>query len=251
MKRLSLVLMILSVSAYGQTTEWVNPACAQGACEVRKVSLKLVSSVSKDSAGTSMVAQFETTEPEQLRKYAFVQYLKGCMFESKVSGPTELMSRQYFGRAMQPFVHHGWEVDSGPDVDPIYWSTLNPGWDELRGFEIPRNANYMSSEPTSSQYGWAGKVSNLKGRGLFISDDPTRSSLSTNGQGEKIAKNSSLQFRLCLLEIKQIPVEVTPQTILPDPIVCFDWKSNYVYDFSLKRFSARSGLHPFCRPEAM
>ncbi len=239
------------VSAQTRNLRWDNPACAIGPCEVRAVTLQLTRTHSSAMAGNAIVAGVETNSPGALHRYAFVQYLKGCMFESNATGPVAMVTREFFGRSGEAFQHRDWEVDSAPDADPIYWSTLNPGWDELRGFEIPRNANYSVAPPVQGRgINWGGKVSNLRHNALYVFDAPTPSTLS-NMNGTRMARNSSLNFRICLHRIADIPRAVSPRTIVPHPIACLDWSSNFVYDFARQGFVEADQPHAFCQSQGV
>ncbi len=254
MKTFMLALIALSaqsVLAAPEVKTWVNPACARGgACEVKSVKLILTKTLQADYAGRSLVAELETTTPAQLKKYAFVQYIRGCLFTANAQGPIKMGTREFLTRSGQPFKHVGWEIDSASDVDPIYWSTLNPGWDELRGFEITRNANYSYTDPNNGKdpERWAGKTSNITGRSrLYVADGPSPSMSGGTTNGQPSVTNSSLEFRICLHEISKIPKALeTPGTLVADPIVCMDWASNFTYDFAARRFKERQAIDPYC-----
>ncbi len=253
MKALALAFVALSTQAVWAAPEiksWINPACARGACEVKSVKLILTKTHTADYAGRALVAEFETTQPAQLKKYAFVQYIRGCLYTAAADGTKRMGTREYLTRSGQPFKHVGWEIDSASDVDPIYWSTKNPGWDELRGFEITRNANYSYTDPNNGKEPerWAGKTSNITGRNrIYVADTPTPGMTGGSTNGKPSVTNSSLEFRICLHEISKIPkVLETPGTLVADPIVCLDWASNFVYNFTTRRFQERQTLDPYC-----
>jgi hypothetical protein len=245
MKWLAVLALIPTAHAVIETKVWNNPACRTGACEVKMMKLTLDKTVSAEYAARSLIAEFETTRPEQLKKFAFVQYIRGCLFKSDANGPTKMGTREFFGVGGQPFQHKGWEIDSAGEPDPIYWSTWNIGWDELRGFEILRNANYSTIKPEGVEpEKWAGKVSNIKGRNvLYVADAPT-GSMAFAGQD---VSNTSLDFKICLHEIKDVPrVAESKSQIVPNPIGCLEWSSNFVYDHAARRFRERTTPHPFC-----
>lgn len=253
MKRLMLAVLALSAHtalAAPEVKAWVNPECARGTCEVKSLKLILTKTLTADYAGRAMVAELETSQAPQLKKYALVQYLRGCLFTADANGPVKLGTREYLTRSGRPFKHVGWEVDSASDLDPIYWSTLNPGWDELRGFEITRNANYSYTNPNDGgdPERWAGKTSNIKGRSrLYVADTPSPAMAGGMTNGRPSVTNSSLEFRICLHEISKIPKTLaTPGTMVAEPIVCLDWASNFTYDFAARRFKERQALHSYC-----
>ena len=241
-----LMLLSLSMSAFGQVQTWNNPQClAGGICEVRSVKVK----VTTEGAMAKMIAEVKTTTPDQLRKYAFVQYIRGCVFQTNAQGENQYRVRSYQGQDGVRFKHENWQIDS-VTKDPIYFSTRNPGWDELRGFEIPRNANYLVIDPTNGDEArWGGKLSNIVDNRLFVFDTPTGGNALTSNRGVS-ATNSSLEFKICLHEIEGIPRRVEdPNFQVPNPIVCLDWDARFHYNFTTRRFNRSTTLHPYCRPE--
>ena len=253
MKNLIPALIIFSASAVAAPSvkTWTNPDCANMSCEVKAMRLyvdKFNDPVDK-MAGASMAVEIETSKPEQLKKYAVVQYIKGCLFETSVLGDHRIAYREYFGKKMQPFKHTDWELDSGTDADPIYWSNPDAGYDELRGFEIPRNSYYVNDNPAvTEKYGsWAGKLSNLKTSKIFASDMPTPSAWATQN-GMIQARISSLQFKICLHKISDIPARTdTPRLQVENAIVCMDWASNFHFDFMKKIFVEKNEIHKVCQ----
>lgn len=241
-----LAALTMSSSALAEVKVWENPGCAGGDCEIRSMKI----TISPGANSNVVVAEMLATKPEHLAKYAFVQYIRGCVFESTAQGPTRLGRRTHLGQDSQPFLHASWEVDT-TTKDPIYWSTRNPGWDELRGFEILRTANYLVKDPqqTSAEHRWGGKVSNVLDNRLFVKDAPTGGSLSSIN-GKKTATNSTLEFRICLMEVAKLPTQVEKATVeYPNPVACLEWNSRFVYNFRTARFAAASQIHPYCRPQ--
>jgi len=226
--------------------EWKNPECASGNCEIEGMRISVQASLSPQFGMTTMVADMKARKPEFLKNYAFVQYIRGCVFESSKNGPIRLAAREYLGQSGLPFQHKTWQVDSS-QRDPIYWSTRNPGFDPIRGFTIPRNANYMVSDPSINEEDrWGGKESNVLDNRLYVKDMPTGGSTSTSSTGVK-AVNSSLEFKICLYKIENIPTTVDSSTgMLPDPVACLEWNAHYIYNFPLRRFATISSVHPYC-----
>lgn len=253
MKNLMMIGLLLgSQVAFAAPTvkTWINPECGTGPCEVKSMKLYVDKYISvKDQlAGNSMAAEIETTDKSQLKKYAFVQYLKGCLFETSNLGDVRMATREFFGKKGVPFKHTSFELDSASDTDPLYWSNDAAGYDELRGFEIPRNSYYVNDNPALVEnYGsWAGKLSNLKSNKIYASDMPTPSSWDERN-GIIIARIASLDFKICLHKIEDVPATVdSPKTQIGKAIVCMDWSSNYQFNFAKKTFSEKTTLHPAC-----
>lgn len=253
MKKLMMIGLILSSQvslAAPSVKTWVNPECAKGACEVKSMKLftdKFIS-VKDQLAGNMMSAEIETTDKSLLKKYAFVQYIQGCLFETSNLGEIKMVSREFFGKKGQPFKHVGWELDSASDNDPIYWSNPDAGYDDMRGFEIPRNSYYENDNSiiTESSNSWAGKISNLKSSKIYASDFPTPSGWSERN-GVIIARIASLNFKICLHKIEDVPATVeNPKHQVGKSIVCMDWSSNYGFNFKTKTFSEKTTLNPAC-----
>src|SRR3989344_4059828 len=97
------------------------------------------------SYGTRMYAGYGTDKVESLDKYVFVQFIKGCVFTSKLIEGV-VFNYLDFGRysysepdGIAIFIHPNWEVDS-TDSDPVYNSTP----------ETPRHFYYRwNTEPGS------------------------------------------------------------------------------------------------------
>lgn len=254
MKKL-IVLSLLVSSQIGVAAPiiktWNNPECATGECEVKSMKIyidKLVSAKDR-MAGNAVAAEIETTSKEHLKKYAFVQYIRGCLFETSNLGEVRMATREFFGKQGQPFLHKGWELDSASDKDPIYWSNTQAGYDDLRGFEIPRNSYYVNANPSlvENYNSWAGKIKNLKENKIWISDLPTMSYWEEK-MGVITARTASLQFKICLHRISDVPATVAdPKTVIGDALTCMDWNSSYQMNFSKKTFEEKATLHSACQ----
>lgn len=236
-------LAFSSISAFAAPTvkTWLNPECANGAeCELKAMRLYLDKTPANRMAGTTMVAEIETANKSQIKKYAIIQYIQGCLYETDSKGNVKMANREFWGKRSVPFKHVGWELDSASDRDPLYWSNPNFGDDDLRGFFIPRNSYYSNGNPflTENWGSWAGKVSNLKENKVFIQDMPTPTAWDLNEETMKVsARISSLKFKVCVHKIDDVPATVeSPATEIPGAIVCMNWDSNFNYNFATRKF---------------
>lgn len=253
MKNLMMLGLVLSsqIALAAPTVKtWINPECATGACEVKAMRLYVDkwNSAKDQMAGNSMVVEIETTSMSHVKKYATVQYIQGCLFQTSNLGDVRMASREFFGKQNQPFKHVGWELDSASDKDPIYWSNDTAGYDEMRGFFIPRNSYYQNGNSmlNESANTWAGKITNLKANKIYAEDFPTPSAWEEKN-GIVTARVASLNFKICLHKIDNVPATVdSPKTQIGDAITCMEWSSNYQMDFKKKTFVEKSGLHPAC-----
>lgn len=252
MKTKLMLLSLLAVASYAQAAPtvrtWNNPECARGSCEIKGIKLYLDKYQKSSMAGTMMAAEIIGSNKGVLGNYAFVQHLKGCIFQEDSEGKRRLAMREYLGRSGVPFKHTEMEIDSASDKDPIYWSKPEFGYDEMRGFYIPRNASYMTKNPMGDGGGsWAGKPSNLTTPSIFVSDVPSFSTFSMNSDMSWVAQNSSLEFKICLHHVKDIPEKTEVGKLeVPNPIVCMNWSSNFVYNPKKFGFEERKEIHPYC-----
>lgn len=254
MKKLVVIgLVLLSQTSFAAVTvkTWNNPECANGSCEVKAMRLHLdkFNSSKERMAGNSVGIELETTKKEDLKNYAFVQYIRGCLFTTSNIGEVRMATREFFGKQGQPFQHKTWELDSASDKDPIYWSNPDAGFDDLRGFEIPRNSTYVNDNPvvTDSYATWAGKITNLKNNKIFASDFPTPSYWEEKN-GIITARTSSLQFKVCLHKVADIPASVDdPKSEIANPIVCMEWSSMYSLNFAKKTWVEKSTMESSCK----
>ena len=254
MKKLILVALALTsvAQAAPSVRTWTNPECATGSCELKGMKLFIEKEISSRYAGTTMSAEIETTDKSSLANYAIVQYIEGCLFETNREGTKVKMGlREFWGRRGQPFKHVGFELDSASDKDPIYWSNSFAGFDELRGFLVPRNSYYANANPilTESYGAWAGKPKNLKESKIWVHDAPTPSGWDTDENLKVLARNSSLRFKTCLHKIEDVPAKVdSPATQIEDAIVCMSWDSNFIYNFSTRKFEDKDeSIHQACK----
>ena len=189
------------------------------------------------SYGTTMYAEYSTKDLDQVQDYAVVQYIKGCMFESKMEVDGSLskrtaMIREFFNKKVK-FEHPQWVIDS-VDVDPVYNSYPNfrhgaYRWNEVAGSYAKATEHYfLNQEPDTPR--------------LYVRDLPS-------GAFEKggSAKNVSLQFETCLIETSKVPLIATPSLDLrSEALACFSWNSSFVYNFQTKQYDSPKNLDPYC-----
>jgi hypothetical protein len=251
MKTLILPLLALATSAFAQQSmrEWVNPACASGACEIRGMRLHILKANDRNGAGNSMAAELIATDRADLSKYGFVQYLKGCHYKSNAVGEATVGTRQFFGEQAVSFNHPRWAIDTAADRDPVYSSTDEHGFDELRGYHVPRNARYSVQNPISTAQGvsWAGQQRLLRSNSLFIHDMPTPGISVIGMGGIRESVTPSLQFKVCLHKLSDIPEETSnPELEVPNPITCMEWSSIYNYNAVSRRYVEGRTISPVC-----
>jgi len=246
--------LTILVSFYAQAADttisghvWLNPTCqSANDCELSAFRLEVKKSLSPEMASTFMSASFETTKPEFLKKFAILQYIKGCVFQTRADGSKQMMTRSFFAKMGQKFLHKDWQIDSGFDSDPVYMSNPFAGPDEIREFDIPRNANYLTTNPSLdlAAAAWGGLEKNLKTNALFVFDAPTASNYMKHFNTQITA---SLQFKTCIYSVEQIPKRIAaPGSELPHAIACHEWDHNHSYEQESGVFTHANKIHPFC-----
>ncbi|OGN08426.1 MAG: hypothetical protein A3J46_05840 [Candidatus Yanofskybacteria bacterium RIFCSPHIGHO2_02_FULL_41_11] len=228
-----------------QREEFLNENCQVGStCDLKRIDYLVedyrVELQEGPNYGTRMYAKYETDNVESLTEYVFVQFIKGCMFTSRVVG-NQIINSLDIGRYLyrnsekEPaviFKHPDWEIDS-PDRDPVYYS--------ISGSD--RHSNYRwNTEPNS----FLDETEKYFGQEipeepkLYIRDRP-----GTAFYARDKAINVSLYFRLCLYKAKDVPVE--PGIINTKPIHCFRWESSFVYDHEAGKFEYPYEIAPVCK----
>lgn len=255
MKTLILPLLALATSTVGTAfaqqsmREWVNPACGTGACEIRAMRLHVLKSNNQHGAGNSMAAEMIATDHAHLGKYGFVQYIKGCHYKVNAVGQATVGTRQFFGEQSVSFNHPRWAIDTAPDSDPLYSSIDEHGFDELRGYYMPRNAKYAVQNPisTAQGVGWFGQSRLLRSNSLFIHDMPTTGMSVAGVGGMRESIIPSLQFKVCLHKLSDIPEDTSkPELEVPNPITCMEWSSIYNYNAVNRRYVEGRTVSPVC-----
>lgn len=205
-----------------------NTNCAAtDSCEFKYLSLRMIETISPSIAGTRISAGMKTSSNSALKDFAIVQFHRGCMYTER-NGTVEFLKRSYMGIGGTPFHHPNWAVDSGPDNDPIYQSSLRGGMDDGFGYIYPRKENYYTKDPFSDrnpeiqQDYYMNNTDNPAVTKLFISDVPTLASL----DGKITA---SLEFKTCVFKTQDIPRRVTGEEaeFIDKALVCIDWEHNY------------------------
>lgn len=252
MKKLLLAALLVAPAAYSQAItvrSWENPACASGPCELRSLKLHIRKTNNQNGAGNHAAIEMVTTEKSQLKKYGVVQYIKGCVFSSRVLGQNELATRNFAGQDAAPFLHRDWEIDSGDDIDPVYKSYGEPGFDRLRNYFVPRNAAWSRENPLVNERNemWAGLERKVNSSNSIFADDFPQLAQLMDSDAGRYAGNTSLQFKVCVYEMDKIPTVVrNPKTWIPGEMGCVEFSANYLYSWSSRRFTEQTQIHPFC-----
>lgn len=251
----------------------------KGICDLKKVSFvaeqirlppEFVGDI--DLLQTTFLAAYETTQVVALEKYAFVQFVRGCAFWSyidengEVKETLRIFQKRWRDNAPRrsPFHFSDWTIDSW-EADPVYSSapSMYTTASQL-GFRPSRHMFYMwqkgkgdlelyadpEEEGIAQKAFYYGKQEKPRFPRLYVQDQPSAAVVESD---KAKARNYSLQFRTCLYKTAEVPAAVESRDInFAEPIVCFEWDHNFVFDHQAKIFVAKKEISPICArpPEA-
>lgn len=195
---------------------------------------------------STLYAWYETVDLGRLEDFAFVQYVRGCVYSSQKNKDGDVSVHYNITHAnlgeRKLFIHTDWVVDS-PKSDPMYDS--NPAY-PLRHYFLEWNKTPLQF-PRSHGLNFGDTKPKLPR--LFILSSPSMSAYIVTNQNE-FATNHSLEYRTCLYRTSEIP-ESSDGKIIPGALGCFEWNSSNIYDHTRRRFSSPEGIVPACRPEKL
>ena len=175
-----------------------------------------------------MSAMWETTDLSCANKFGVVQYIKGCIYNI-THDPLTGAIENYFGLARDSrgesidFQHKNWEVDS-VDIDPLYSSydqadaneSNRFNWNKVTKlpFQMKGDAQALAKAEkiffNSKNYDYVMNVPSAKQ--IFVTDLPSGSDYNPKGAlGKEWISHSSLEFKTCLYNTKDIPVTGDPK----------------------------------------
>ena len=214
-----------------------NPDCqSTDTCDLKRFSLtKSVYEVwfSDDpnypTYGNGVIMEYETDSVDALEKYAIVQFIKGCVFDSSKNGDGKIVRKvsytvPSFGEDI-PFCFPEWVIDS-QDTDPAYNSDPEYGrfyllrWNKPGSYEYANHKYYGAEKPKIPI--------------VYMADYPAGAFITSTG-----VKNAALEFKTCIYKAADVPAETRRDDIsFATPINCFEWQNVYVYDFRKGSFQA-------------
>jgi hypothetical protein len=177
--------------------------------------------------GNGVIIEYETESVDALEKYAVVQFIKGCVFDSSKNGAGKIDRNltdtvASFGESV-PFCFPEWVIDSH-DTDPAYNSDPEYGrfyllrWNK-RGSYNDRSQKYYGAEKPKIPV-------------LYMTDYPSGAFVTGTG-----VRNAALEFNTCIYKASDVPAETRRHDIgFAKPIACLKWQNVYVYDFDKGRF---------------
>jgi hypothetical protein len=179
--------------------------------------------------GNGVIMEYETDSVDALEKYAVVQFIRGCVFDSSKNGAGEInRNLSYFVPSFGENISYcfpEWVIDS-QDTDPAYNSDPEYGrfyflrWNKPGSYEYLNHKYYGAEKP--------------KVPIVYMADYPVGAFITGTG-----VKNAALEFNTCIYKANEVPGETRRHNInFAKPLSCFEWQSVYVYNFDNARFEA-------------
>ncbi len=190
--------------------------------------------------GTRAFISIETNSVKNIRDYGVVQFIRGCVYNSKVNEEgvvkKEIKISREFYNGHQLFLHPEWVIDS-IDLDPLY-NSFNP--------EVDRFGAYRWSPTPGVFTNYDEQVYLLERTPdfpeVYVTDRPAQAFYENNE-----AKNVSLQFKTCLYKTNDIPLVSKPSDLnFAEPIKCFEWNSQFNFNHKTKVFDEANKIEDIC-----
>lgn len=232
-------------------------------CKVKKVRFETQNYSIKDKEdpspfyGTLAYLGFETNSWSDITKYAFVQRIRGCTYEVIKNADNTITKRigesiMHLGKK-RIYVFPDWSNDA-TTKDPLYYGPLEedahlPGG-RVSLYRWTPKLGVVDAKSTKDLYQMIPLSEKQKAPlspSVFVTDSPSMAYM--KGSDGKTFQNVSLEFQVCLYDIKDIPLQVeNDDPIAATPIVCHNWNSQYEYDFNKKDFAhlPNKRLDKFC-----
>jgi hypothetical protein len=255
-----LLVSWLAGNSYGHFTEkghvhtlskteqvFLNPDCrSTDTCDLRRFTLTtsvyefwFSDDPNYPTYSNGVIMEYETDSVDALEKYAIVQFIKGCVFDSKKNPGGKIVRNlgytvPSFGEDV-PYCFPEWVIDS-QDTDPVYNSDPEYGrfyllrWNKPGSYAYPDHKYYGAEKP--------------KRPVVYMADYPAGAYVTGTG-----VRNVALEFNTCMYKASEVPTETRRENIkFGKPLTCFAWQNVYVYDFAKARFEANLADLP--RPKA-
>lgn len=196
---------------------------------------------------TKMYASYVTNALSSIEKYAFVQFIRGCVFTSEMLPGGEVVThlnviRRHMDTPEEPtlFRHLDWVIDS-EDADPVYSS--GPGLSGNRHFFLQWTTPPGDWDPDLAQGNLYGEE-RPKLPQVYVTDFPMPARHDPDGS----VRNSSLEFRVCLYKTADVPLATRGSDInFAAPIRCFEWNQSFVYNHEKNSWERPTGVVAECK----
>ena len=232
------------VHALSETKQvFLNPDCrSTDTCDLKRFTLTtLVHEVwfsddpNNPTYGNAVIMEYETASIDTIERYAIVQFVKGCVFNSSTNGNGKIDRNvgyvvASFGEDI-PLCFREWVIDS-QDTDPAYNSDPEYGRFYLLRWNKPGSYDHR----TEKYYG----AEKPKAPVVYMADHPAGAFVTGTG-----VKNVALEFNTCIYKASDVPVETRRDDIdFARPVTCLEWQNVYVYDFDNGRFQTDLAYAP-------
>lgn len=279
--------VFLATSAHAVTSRKLQTKTFQvdpHSCSLKRATLAQITfddpkGMQFESVGASKIemisAMAETSDPSCLKDYAFVQWIRGCVYTQGYDRALK-SSKNYFGYNREnrgkstSFVHKKWEVDSMKE-DPMYYAApantvTDPG--RFDYYRVPKNKIDFTNEKKalaafenlvnhSSSYSLT-RETKTPFTVHSVKDSPTHASWSENQYDQNLESStiSSLEFQMCLYRTRDVPLTGDPARFdVPEtqggPIVCFSWNAKNRWNRETQKIEAFDAMDPQCGVEAL
>ncbi len=183
-------------------------------------------------------------KPASIENYGIVQFLKGCMFGStlKPDGSIDYSytyAHRNFG-VFKPIKYKSQVVDSD-QADPLV--TAFDGYGRFDLYHWNKNRSDLDAEKANWYYDSAPPHGTV-----FYADLVSTTGL-IEGTPEPQARNSSLDFEICIFKIADLPISSDPDGKGIDKgkaLWCTTWDHKFVYNFKLGKIVPEKTINPVC-----
>ncbi len=262
-----LPLLFTAAISNANTHEFRNSDCKKtNSCDLKSFKLKITGDQSSRNTSygvrkniqTYMEGSFEVDSIESMRKYAIVQYIKGCVYQKNSLDDEEATvrfdgrSRDFFGKKI-PFLHKELVIDSFDD-DPIY-ASYSEGHDRHGLYKIKKDESKSVLFDDSKYYDYLFDRPEIKKTIMHFSDMPTGSSYNeirisagdNKGKVSKTVENASMTFQTCIFKTSDVPRGLGPNdTDRSKAIKCFNWSNSHLYNSNTQKFESNNTVDKTC-----
>jgi hypothetical protein len=217
--------------------DFLNPDCrSTDTCDLKRFTLTtsvyevwFSDDPDHPTYGNGAIMEYETDSVKAIEKYAVVQFVKGCVFQSSKNGDGTIMKNYVvpsFGEHV-PLCFPAWVIDS-QDTDPVYNSDPEYGrfhllrWNKRGTYDLETQKYYGIKKPSLPI--------------VYLTDYPAGAFVTQTG-----VKNVALEFKTCIYRSSDVPPQTRRDNInFAAPLACFEWQNVYVYDFAERIFKTNS-----------
>jgi hypothetical protein len=179
---------------------------------------------------------YETETAQDIQDYAFVQYIRGCVFHvaTEPEPYRGFFRREHMNDDFKLFHHPEWTADTFTH-DPIYWASPQSTGSRHGYYRLPEpnfnphDASLYQDHPNTTR--------------LWATDSPTGGGSNSNTYGY----SSMLEFSTCLYPTADIPRSVADgEILLTEPVHCLDWSQKRSFQPGQGYFKTSGSVTEIC-----